>query len=147
MKVKLRKSIRRFIWKCRPWKIAKEREQLIAQLLVKLTEQKTINKNMETALGRKRRALAELQAKYDNVIEEVRRQRCTKIKHASREAAAKAGHNLFNRTSQVMEPYECYVCQPQRPATNEKWWHIRHAVKAERGKNGKLEVYRDSPRA
>lgn len=140
MKARWRKSIRGLIWKFRPWTRLKQRETRIKELEAQLANCRRTIYNQQQALFRKRRALAGLQASHDHVIEEFRRQRCTKIKHGDKRSAEKAGHRLFNKTSHVMEPYECYICPP-KDGTNEKWWHIRHAIKSMRGKNGQVEIY------
>lgn len=139
-----KKSIRSHFWRLRPWTKLKQREELIERLKKKVVVQRALITSQQAALDRKRRALAELQTSYDHLLEEFQRQRCTKIKHANKDAAKKAGNRLFNQTSHVMEPYECYVC-PRNPETQEKWWHIRHALKAERGKNGQIGIYREAP--
>lgn len=126
---------KRWIKLARPWKRLKEREQLIDHLRAQLKLQKELSTKQQAALGRKKVALVQLGYKYLQVLDELQHMKCGKIKHVSRKAADKAAARFFNQTSHVMEPYECYVC-PKNPDTDSKWWHIRHAVKSERGKHG-----------
>lgn len=91
--------------------------------------------DMQRALTRKKEELIRLGFAHAKALNELQLMRCAKVKHVNKPSADKAAARLFNQTSHVMESYECYVC-PVNPDTGNKWWHIRHTVRSQRGKHG-----------